>query len=678
MNKKLLVFLFGITFAFHSSGLFSQGLMAVANKQFELEAYDLAIDNYKKVLTKEEGNAEAMFNLAESYRLSNNYQESLTWYDQLTTLEKFNPVAYLNYGHILKSMGKLDEAKYWYYKYMEFKPDVAKNYAESCEKAKELLAEEDFYEVKLFPGNTANSDFGIAKIGDQMVYSSFRTDMKRDIDAKNKSLIRVKGNQLFEATYNSNPNEVGVELLRGDLKSSYHMGPVAYAGTENSLVAYTKNNFKDGVKFVRSNDTNMSLFFADKEQTGDFSKERPFPYNETGFSTGFANFSNNGEVLYFASNRPGGYGGYDIYVSYLRNGSWSIPVNLGNKVNSSGNEITPYFLADENQLFFASDFHPGIGGFDMFMSEKTGDIEYSTAMNMGKGVNSPSDDYYPMMDQSTGNYYFTSNRLGGMGNDDIYYATPKAGLEMLAIAEDMPAAVDLNDLAIENESQNTENVALASEPFGGAFIADNNFSMADARLLARRDVILAAPPSKVYFIQVAALSRTKGNVGIFTRLTNLGNLYKVYKSNSTKIRLGYYYDKNEAAKVLSSVKSLGYNDAFIVHEALMTSELELVGDSKSNNSKGSIKSNFTPAPAVSNYKVRLASYTDPLWFDISRVNDLGEIEQWTKGQYTIFILSGYGSLDNAQRAMVKAKNRGFTEAHLVVDNNGYLEKLKQN
>jgi hypothetical protein len=182
----------------------------------------------------------------------------------------------------------------------------------------------------------------------------------------------------------------------------------------------------------------------------------------------------------------------------------------------------------------------------------------------------------------------------------------------------------------------------------------------------------------VYYIQVASLSKTQGNVGSFKKLTSLGNLYKVHKTSATKIRLGYYYEKNEAAKILSSVKGMGFNDAFIVHEPLLTSELELVGDAKNGNSIGDFSSNFRPAEVASNYKVRLASYTDPLWFDISRVNDLGEIEQWTKGQYTIFILSGYGGLENAQKAMIKAKNRGFTEAHIVRDNNGYLEKLKEN
>lgn len=669
MNKRLLIFLLGVAFAFQSTDLIGQGLKEIADKQYELEAYELAIDNYKKVLVKDPNNTDVMYNLAESYRLINNYTESLSWYDKLTSNESFNPLAYLNYGHILKTTGDLDNAKFWYVKYSEFDNNVGMHFAESCDQAKLMLEESEKYEISLFTDNTEHTDFGLTFDGSAMIYNSFRTASEERAEPKNRSILRSKGNQLFMA------GSEAPSLVRGMMKSSHHLGPVSYA-SGSKKVAITKNNFKDGIKFVRSDDANMSLFLADKEEgKSDFTKERPFPYNETGFSTGFAHLTNKGNLMYFASNRPGGYGGYDIYMSQFKEGSWSQPVNLGPNVNSPGNEITPFFSQEDNFLFFSSDYRTGLGGFDNFIAERIGALEYDEAMNLGKGVNSPEDDYFFTIAPTSGICYFTSNRIGGQGGDDIYVAKPIEN-EVLAMEEDIPAAVNLNDLRIEGSSNNTDNTALASDPM--FYLADNNFSMEDARLLAKSKLILSAPPSNVYYIQVASLSSSKGNVGTFKKLTSLGNLYKVYKSSTTKIRLGYYYDRGEAARILSSVKGMGYNDAFIVHEPLLTSELELVGDAKNGNSDGNFTSNFRAAPKTSNYKIRLASYTDPLWFDISRVNDLGEIEQWTKGQYTIFILSGYGSLNNAQQAMIKAKNRGFTEAHIVMDNNGYLEKIKEN
>ena len=77
-----------------------------------------------------------------------------------------------------------------------------------------------------------------------------------------------------------------------------------------------------------------------------------------------------------------------------------------------------------------------------------------------------------------------------------------------------------------------------------------------------------------------------------------------------------------------------------------------------------------------NYKVRLASYQDPVWFDVDAVKDVGIIEQWTKEQWSIFVLSGFDSRDQATKAMLIAKNRGFKDAELVLDRNGILEKIR--
>lgn len=670
MNKKLLSCLFWVCLALLPLGLFGQDLMKIANKQFQLDAYDLALQNYKKVLAVNPLNNEAMFNLAECYRITKSYDEALGWYDHLMKMDDFDSKAILHYGHVLKSLGKFENAKFWYYKYMEFDQEVGRHFAESCDKALVLLEKEDAYDLSLFPANTELSDFGVSFIGDKTVFCSFRNDVEKTLETNNGNSVGYAANQLYQI------NDDGeVTYLRERMVSSYHIGPVSYSGADMNLIAYSRNNFKNGVDFVRANDAHLSLFLADKlENSNDFNKERPFPFNETGFSTGFPNFADNGATLYFASNRPGGFGGYDIYVSYYKDNKWSIPLNLGKEVNSSGNEITPFFDEKTGRLYFSSDYHAGLGGFDVFACEYLGTTNYGPAINVGKGINSPSDDYYFVMDKMTNDIYFTSNRIGGSGADDIYKA--RAIMEEIA-AEDIPQAVNLRELEIGTSTAGSTTVSEISDEVP-AYLADNNFSMADARMVAKGTLLLDAPPSKVYFVQVAALYKSKGNLDMFDGLTSFGNLYKVHKSSSTKIRLGYYTDRNEATKILSRVKGMGYNDAFIVEESLELSELELVGNSKSGNASSEISSTYMPSSKVSNYKVRLASYTDPLWFDIGRVKDLGDIEQWTKGQYTIFILSGYGNLDNAQKAMIKAKNRGFTDAHIVVDNNGYLEKLKEN
>jgi len=231
-----------------------------------------------------------------------------------------------------------------------------------------------------------------------------------------------------------------------------------------------------------------------------------------------------------------------------------------------------------------------------------------------------------------------------------------------------------------------------------------NLDLAGAKRVALGEIL---PASNVYFIQLAALSRTSGNVDQFKSLAKYGNLYKVFKSSSTKIKLGYFLDKSEAQQVLKNVKSRGHKDAFITKDDLGSIQIELiVANDEQQADYTSYDSNtsaYSAPPAVSkpsitqprtgsgydddyslnkpgrdSYKIRLASYEDPIWFDIDKAKQLGKIEQWTKGDWTIFILGGYSTYSDAEQAMIRAVNKGFADAEIVIDNNGILERLKQN
>jgi len=219
-----------------------------------------------------------------------------------------------------------------------------------------------------------------------------------------------------------------------------------------------------------------------------------------------------------------------------------------------------------------------------------------------------------------------------------------------------------------------------------------NLDLGDARRVALGEIL---PASNVYFIQLAALSKSTGNVNQFKSLSKYGNLYKVFKSTSTKIKLGYFLDKSEASSVLKNVKANGYKDAFITKDDLGELQLELIvaneqqntsytsydspGSSKTANDNNRGDNQYTLHNTSRNsYKIRLASYEDPIWFDIEKAKQLGKIEQWTKGSWTIFILGGYSTYEAAEQARIKSVNKGFADAEIVIDNNGILERLRQN
>ena len=311
----------------------------------------------------------------------------------------------------------------------------------------------------------------------------------------------------------------------------------------------------------------------------------------------------------------------------------------------------------------------GLGGYDVFKSSVYKG-EWSFPMNMGKGINSPVDDLYFVQKANQKIGYITSNRLGSKGGYDIYSTRPASKVTDKSIAyEEIPEAVDLHGLK-ETKTVDVKLNAAANVRNSGVNIEMVTFD--GAKMIAYDEVILS--PSIVYFIQLASLSHSRVKSSMFRKLTRYGNVYKVRKGRTTKIRLGYFVSESEAKSVLSSVKRKGFRDAFIVEDLLNSSELELLESSYTfgNNEK------YSKPAEVGNYKIKLAAYTNPLYFDVNKVKDLGVIEQWSKGKWTIFILSGYTGLSDAEVAMRKARNRGYTTAEVVLDEGGILSRVKSN
>jgi len=687
-----------------------QSLLKKANKQFDLRAYDQAIVNYLEVVNDDPSNNEVKLKLAESYRLTNQFIEAISWYDKANAGNSaFANDMVINYAHTLKNVGLYDRAQKVYQEFASIDENVSNHFVQSCDYAKELLDQKDQYRIQMMKFNTKSSDFGVTFFNDLLVFCSFDNKAKGDATAQ-------ASNNTGNVLYIENENTTGVESLRAQIKEMHGIGPLSYSANDR-MVAYTKNNFKDGYKQVYHDEENMSIYYALVDENGDFELEKPFPFNGSDYSTAFPHMSYGGSALYFASNKLGGFGGFDIYVSYLKNGEWTRPENLGPSVNSKGNEITP-FLKD-GELYFSSDYQQGIGGYDIFKSTvKNGN--WSFAENMGKGINSPGDDYYFTMNQHSGEMFFTSNRMGGRGNDDIYVASKKEFIELAAVdvQNTMPEATVLNqpkpgmvsgklndiNVTVAGQDDNTAVATAVADKTEMEVISDmkrvessyakvakaksntfTNFSsktLYGARRISYGEIINTN--NSVFFIQLAALKHSRGSVDGYNNLLQFGNLYKFYKTGATKIKLGYYSDRFEADDVLRKVKSMGYRDAFVTNEPMNDSDMELVMSSESRGSgsynNASTVSSVTNVTSTSgsNYKVRLAAYEDPLWFDVEEVKDLGSIEQWSKGSWTIFILSGYNTLEQAQSALMKAENRGYSDAEIVIDNNGILERLSRN
>ncbi len=261
--------------------------------------------------------------------------------------------------------------------------------------------------------NTAFSDFGVSKYGDKVVLASTRKDL-------NLSAKTWKGNKqphldLFIGTIDS-VGEIILDKNIGSLNTKYHESNAVFT-KDLKTVYFTRSTL--GV--LGRNRTGFVQIFRATVNNGSFDNIELLPFSNKNFDTGHPALNADETKLYFSSTRPGGYGKSDIWVVDINdNGSFGKPVNLGKEINSAVKEMFPY-ITSSGKLYFSSEKSGGIGGLDIYVSQSLADNKFSKAINIGNQINSNRDDFAFSIDEATSQGYFSSNRSGGKGDDDIYY-----------------------------------------------------------------------------------------------------------------------------------------------------------------------------------------------------------------------------------------------------------------
>jgi len=382
-----------------------------ADKYYELYAFQQAIQLYEDVLKTSPNNYNAASRLAECYRQTGNVGKARQWYAKATQNPNVDPVDIFYYGQVLRSEGRYSEAKSRFLEYAKSDPALGNHYAGACDYALSNAAGNSQFGVSPASNiNSVASDFAPSFYKNQLMFSTFRRGNGNDNDAFNQLYISMRsGNQLARP-----------QPLRKDFQAVVNEGSPSF--TENGRqVAYVRNNnnFTNGVIPLMGSGAKLDIYFANVVSQNDWQNEEAFPYNGRKYSNAYPYLTPEGNTLYFASDVPGGYGGFDIYVCERIGSDWSEPVNLGPAINTGGDEISPFLVG--TTLYFASNWHDGYGGLDVFKSVNI-NKEWKQAVNMGKGINSPRDDYDFIYKPYEKIAYFTSNRAGGLGYDDIYQA----------------------------------------------------------------------------------------------------------------------------------------------------------------------------------------------------------------------------------------------------------------
>ena len=411
-----------LVFATGTAAWAQSSLIKAGDRQYEDLAFKDALSYYQKAHRKDTTNAAVKLKIAESYRKLNDPANAEGWYAQVVDDTVAHAEHWLYYAEALSSNGKYDLAKQWYERYSQKTGQErrATHRIRGIEELKSFLRNEQFVSVNEVEFNAPESDFSPAFYGDQLVFASAREG---------------KGNFAWDHSnyldlYRVSSDGGSVEKLEEGVNGKYHEGSATFYDNETKVI-FTRSNYqKNKIGKSREGVNTLELFYSEKKDDDTWSTPERLPFNSAEFSTGHPTMSSD-TTLYFASDRPGGFGGTDLYRCARQNGAWGEPVNLGKNINTEGNEMFP-FLYDDEQLYFASNGHEGLGGLDVFGVDLSSDHPRIT--NLGSPINTSADDFGLIVKLDGQHGYFTSNREGGSGNDDIYtFASLKPLLDQFTV-----------------------------------------------------------------------------------------------------------------------------------------------------------------------------------------------------------------------------------------------------
>ena len=410
-KQRIVLVLLSLILGFSAS---AQSLrLKKANKYFKEFSYDKAIRAYESIDDK----TPAIYrNLAKSYVMLNNLDKAEENYSSLMSSGSYQPEDVYDYTSVLMMNKKYDEAANWMEKFYKLKPDDsrAKAFMANPLYYRDLLKSDPKMTLNNLDINTPYEDFSPVYYKDgEVVFASSRD---------NSHMVNRKWNgnrqpflDLYLADLTDGNNLTNVRKFNEVVNKKYHDAPATFNQAGDYMIV-TRNIYNDD----KLSDNKLWLYESHLVDNSYWDEPTPLYFNDAHFSNGQATISPDGKVMYFASDRPGGFGGTDLYKSVKgMDGKWSAPENLGPKINSEGNEMFPYYDAKGGYLFFSSNGWPGLGGLDVFVTKVKRDGSYTKPQNLGAPINSNRDDFGFIYKQD-GSGFVSSNRAGGKGDDDIY------------------------------------------------------------------------------------------------------------------------------------------------------------------------------------------------------------------------------------------------------------------
>ncbi|MCC6725534.1 MAG: PD40 domain-containing protein [Saprospiraceae bacterium] len=260
--------------------------------------------------------------------------------------------------------------------------------------------------------NTQYLDYCAVPYNNGIMFTSARGGKR--VFVCDQDLVTGRYSDLYFAKEDAEGRFFSPDMVRGGINGKYHDGAPTFTPDGKTMIFSRNSGAGPNTLGVIDLKT-----YTSKWEDGKWEDVQALPFNNDNYSTCHPTLTADGKILFFSSNRPGGYGGMDIYAVTKDGDKWGVPVNLGPNVNSNGDEIFPFVTAS-NTLYFSSDGKQGMGGLDVFSVMMIG-MEASQSLRLPAPINSAHDDFAFTSDKTEFKGYLTSDRPGGKGQDDIYH-----------------------------------------------------------------------------------------------------------------------------------------------------------------------------------------------------------------------------------------------------------------
>ncbi len=445
----------------------------MADKYAEVFDYPTMTTIYEDLVLKGKADAAMQRRLAWGYMQMGDYAQAEMTYARMALTPPMAAEDMWNYAEVLRAQGKYNDALAWYAKYREANPDDARvlAYLDRGDVFARMKRDSARFTLRSLPINSAQADLAPTVMDDLLVFASARGEGEGgkssykwdDQPFLNLHTALLKGQNAEDPL-----------VMRKDVNSRYHDGTATYDSTAKRLY-FTRDNWHYGVLAKsETGELKLGIYYSDIVM-GEFGQKEwgaliPFDHNDPEHNYGHPCVSPDGKRLYFVSDAPGGQGGTDIWYSDNLGNAWGVPVNMGTKVNTGGDEMYP-FITRDSTFYFTSNGHAGLGGQDIFWCKLTREGP-GNVFNMGYAMNTRYNDHglIVLRDDTTG--FFASDRPGGQGSDDLYGATIRPPMMYLAgIVIDAATKEPIEGATILLKDENNQHVKrfqLESEP-GGKF-----------------------------------------------------------------------------------------------------------------------------------------------------------------------------------------------------------------